>query len=607
MTFFTLFPALSHLFTLSFSLSSSTLPLLPFFFCPSLLSLSPSPWSFFVYTLHFAPLFFSLSFPFSCLSLFYPSRSHSLSTSHSLFFSTTLSLPLSCPSLLFLSVSLPNSPSLSFSLALSHSFSVTPYTFSLSAPPLLFTPLSSPQRLSFSFPRPSLLSHSLSNYLHLNRSPNTDALEVLVEHYELSEQEGPCVGFRRAASVLKSLSWSVDSVRSTEGLPSVGAKTKTLIQEILQHGRSFEVEKILADEKYQTLKCVRVGPKTADKWYRQGLRSLSQILAHPGIQLNRMQQHGFLHYADLQRGIRADEARAVEAVIGETVRRVAPNAQVALTGGFRREGVGHDVDFIVTTAEEERQSSLLPLIIERLQEQQFERDLRRFARVERNMLLDNHGLYDKTQELHLDEDGFQQYFGLTRAQFDNRLSRIGACITQQDTYRHSIPAVECLSICLQFVDINMCGKTVRECRRSVVSEWETQTSNASEDGFSQLLRLSQLCAKLQPPQRRKRYRSDRTHQPVCQERWDPWFILRSCDACLRSDRTRGGRTRGERTRGRGREGVRSVSQGDGRFLVYKLLEIMTKPDPESKINFPKQHQATLLHSVKLSKLGLTKS
>lgn len=29
--------------------------------------------------------------------------------------------------------------------------------------------------------------------------------------------------------------------------------------------------------------------------------------------------------------------------------------------------------------------------------QQFERDLRRFARVERNMLLDNHVLYDKTK------------------------------------------------------------------------------------------------------------------------------------------------------------------------------------------------------------------
>lgn len=35
-----------------------------------------------------------------------------------------------------------------------------------------------------------------------------------------------------------------------------------------------------------------VGPKTAEKWYRSGLRSLNDILTEPSIQLNRMQQTG---------------------------------------------------------------------------------------------------------------------------------------------------------------------------------------------------------------------------------------------------------------------------------------------------------------------------
>lgn len=35
-----------------------------------------------------------------------------------------------------------------------------------------------------------------------------------------------------------------------------------------------------------------VGPKTAEKWYRRGLRSFSDVLAQPGIHLNRMQQSG---------------------------------------------------------------------------------------------------------------------------------------------------------------------------------------------------------------------------------------------------------------------------------------------------------------------------
>uniref|UniRef100_A0A8C6WXD0 DNA-directed DNA/RNA polymerase mu n=1 Tax=Neogobius melanostomus TaxID=47308 RepID=A0A8C6WXD0_9GOBI len=314
----------------------------------------------------------------------------------------------------------------------------------------------------------------------------TDALEVLVEYHELTEIEGPRVAYSRAASVLKSLPWTIESMGGTEALPCVGEKTRTLIQEILQYGRSFEVEKILADERYQTLKLFTsvfgVGPKTADKWYRRGLRSFSQILADPDVQLNRMQQNGFLHYTDLSRGLSAAEARAVEAVVGETVRTVAPNARVVLTGGFRRgKEFGHDVDFIVTTAEPGRENSLLPLIMGRLEEQglllfqahhpstlalkkipcrrfeamdyyskcflilklegsrvqgggqavpagrgwravrvdlvappierfaftqlgwtgskQFERDLRRFARVERNMLLDNHALFDKAKFL----------------------------------------------------------------------------------------------------------------------------------------------------------------------------------------------------------------
>uniref|UniRef100_A0AAV2JJU1 DNA-directed DNA polymerase X domain-containing protein n=1 Tax=Knipowitschia caucasica TaxID=637954 RepID=A0AAV2JJU1_KNICA len=202
----------------------------------------------------------------------------------------------------------------------------------------------------------------------------TDALEVLAEHWELSGRQDQSVGIRRAASVLKSLSWTIESLSSTESLPCVGGRPRRLIQEILQYGRSSEVEKILADERYQTLKLFTsvfgVGAKTADKWFQRGLRTLPQIQTHPGIQLTRMQRHGFLHHQHLCRGLSSDEARAVEALIGETVRCVDPNARITLTGGFRRgKEFGHDVDFIVTTAAAGGENSLLPLIIARLQEQ----------------------------------------------------------------------------------------------------------------------------------------------------------------------------------------------------------------------------------------------
>ncbi|KAK7877747.1 hypothetical protein WMY93_030561 [Mugilogobius chulae] len=56
------------------------------------------------------------------------------------------------------------------------------------------------------------------------------------------------------------------------------------------------------------------------------------------------------------------------------------------------------------------------------------------------------------QELRLDEDRFQRYFGLVLwlVQFDDLLYHSGARITHQDTnYRRSIPAAKRLSICLR--------------------------------------------------------------------------------------------------------------------------------------------------------------
>uniref|UniRef100_G3NEP3 DNA-directed DNA/RNA polymerase mu n=1 Tax=Gasterosteus aculeatus aculeatus TaxID=481459 RepID=G3NEP3_GASAC len=312
-----------------------------------------------------------------------------------------------------------------------------------------------------------------------------DAFEVLAENYEFNEMDGSCLAFRRAASVLKSLPMAVRSLRETQDLPCLGEHTKAVMEEVLRCGRSFEVEKLLSDERYQTFKLFTsvfgVGPKTADKWYRGGLRSFSEVLADRSIHLNQMQQIGFLHYGDISGVVSKAEARSLRNIIDEAARATTPAAKVALTGGFCREKeFGHDVDFIVTTPELGGEETLLPKIIDELKKQgmllycdyhpstfdinklpspkfeamdhyakcflilrlegsrvegglhiaegdnrgwravrvdlvsppvdryafallgwsgsrQFERDLRRFARAKRGMLLDNHALYDKNK------------------------------------------------------------------------------------------------------------------------------------------------------------------------------------------------------------------
>ena len=57
-----------------------------------------------------------------------------------------------------------------------------------------------------------------------------DAFEVLAENYEFKENEISCLEFMRAASVLKSLPFTIISMKDTEGIPCLGDKVKYVIE-----------------------------------------------------------------------------------------------------------------------------------------------------------------------------------------------------------------------------------------------------------------------------------------------------------------------------------------------------------------------------------------
>ncbi|TSK22630.1 DNA nucleotidylexotransferase [Bagarius yarrelli] len=201
-----------------------------------------------------------------------------------------------------------------------------------------------------------------------------DALEVLAENYELIESVGPCLGFKKAASVLKSLPVPVRSIRDVEGLPCLGPETMAVIEDIFEFGSSSKVEDVLKDERYQTLKIFTsvfgVGPKTAEKWYRQGLRNLTQIVSDSTIHLNNMQKAGFQYYDDISKPVSKAEAEALSRIIVEIAGCVNPEVTVTLTGGFRRgKEFGHDVDFLLHVPGPGKEDGLLPAVIDRLRSQ----------------------------------------------------------------------------------------------------------------------------------------------------------------------------------------------------------------------------------------------
>ncbi|XP_008057296.1 DNA nucleotidylexotransferase isoform X2 [Carlito syrichta] len=198
----------------------------------------------------------------------------------------------------------------------------------------------------------------------------TDAFDILAENDEFRENEGPCLTFMRAASVLKSLPFTIISMKDIEGIPCLGDRVKSIIEEIIEDGESSAVKAVLNDERYKSFKLFTsvfgVGLKTSEKWFRMGFRTLSNIRSDKSLTFTRMQRAGFLYYEDLVSRVTRAEAEAVGVLVKEAVWASLPDAFVTMTGGFRRgKKTGHDVDFLITSpgATEEEEQQLLHKVI----------------------------------------------------------------------------------------------------------------------------------------------------------------------------------------------------------------------------------------------------
>ncbi|XP_004580072.2 DNA nucleotidylexotransferase isoform X2 [Ochotona princeps] len=203
---------------------------------------------------------------------------------------------------------------------------------------------------------------TLNNHNHIF----TDAFEILAENYEFKENEGCYVTYMRAASVLKSLPFTIVSMKDTEGIPCLEDKVKSIMEEIIEEGESSEVKAVLSDERYQCFKLFTsvfgVGLKTSEKWFRMGFRSLSNIRLDKSLKFTQMQKAGFRYYEDIVSCVTRAEAEAVDVLVNEAVRAFLPDAFITMTGGFRRgKKIGHDVDFLITSPEltEEDEQQLL--------------------------------------------------------------------------------------------------------------------------------------------------------------------------------------------------------------------------------------------------------
>ncbi|XP_032944545.1 DNA-directed DNA/RNA polymerase mu isoform X4 [Rhinolophus ferrumequinum] len=200
-----------------------------------------------------------------------------------------------------------------------------------------------------------------------------EALETLAEAAAFEGSEGRLLSFCRSASVLKALPSPVTALSQLQGLPHFGEHSCRVVQELLERGVCDEVERVRLSERYQSMKLFTgifgVGVRTADQWYREGLRTLDDVREQVQ-RLTRQQKAGLQHYGDLSRPVQRSDAEALQLVVEAAVSQALPGATVTLAGSFRRgRSQGHDVDFLITHPQEGQEAGLLPRVLSYLKKQ----------------------------------------------------------------------------------------------------------------------------------------------------------------------------------------------------------------------------------------------
>ncbi|XP_032944542.1 DNA-directed DNA/RNA polymerase mu isoform X2 [Rhinolophus ferrumequinum] len=219
--------------------------------------------------------------------------------------------------------------------------------------------------LPYACQRPTPVTHHNTSF--------SEALETLAEAAAFEGSEGRLLSFCRSASVLKALPSPVTALSQLQGLPHFGEHSCRVVQELLERGVCDEVERVRLSERYQSMKLFTgifgVGVRTADQWYREGLRTLDDVREQVQ-RLTRQQKAGLQHYGDLSRPVQRSDAEALQLVVEAAVSQALPGATVTLAGSFRRgRSQGHDVDFLITHPQEGQEAGLLPRVLSYLKKQ----------------------------------------------------------------------------------------------------------------------------------------------------------------------------------------------------------------------------------------------
>lgn len=159
------------------------------------------------------------------------------------------------------------------------------------------------------------------------------------------------IAFRRAAGIVRSLTFPLQSADQVKGMHGIGSGVLEEIKSVLETGKSSRLDSLKADpvlRVYQLLQTVHgVGPKIAEKLYAQGIRTLDDMRTK--VKLTAQQATYLQYYDELRSPIPRGEVAVFERRIKQVLAEMDPKLRMVVCGSYRRgkDKVG-DIDCLIS-------------------------------------------------------------------------------------------------------------------------------------------------------------------------------------------------------------------------------------------------------------------
>ncbi|KAL9604499.1 MAG: hypothetical protein Q9219_000464 [cf. Caloplaca sp. 3 TL-2023] len=186
-------------------------------------------------------------------------------------------------------------------------------------------------------------------------NPNARTIEILQkmsDYYDRTKDHWRTLAYRKAITALKKQRQKITSKEAALGIPSIGDRLASKIEEIVLSNRLRRLENTTFDERDTALQLFLsiygVGFAQASQWVEQGHRTLRDLLSDK-VSLTRNQRIGIDHLEDFSARIPRKEVEQHGKIVRDAIQQVDPTLELTIGGSYRRGAADSgDVDFIVT-------------------------------------------------------------------------------------------------------------------------------------------------------------------------------------------------------------------------------------------------------------------